>query len=93
MQKIIIEEEINYLNDKYPLSNLFEIFELILKYNYENLKFLLFISIALIFLYYVFEDILFRKITIDLKPFKKYIYDCRNSIKYDKKQTNKNNNK
>ena len=93
MQKIIIEDEINYLNDKFPLSNLFEIFELILKYNYKNLKFLLFISITIIFFYFAFEDILFRKNKIDLKPFKKYIYDCRNSIKNDKNQISKNNNK
>ena len=71
MQKIIIESEIIYSNDRFTLSKLLEVFEVILKYNYANLKFLLFISITLIFLNYIFADLLYRKNNIDLKSFKK----------------------
>ena len=73
MQKIIIESEINYSNDRFNLTKLLEVFEVILKYNYGNLKFLLFISITLIFLNVAFADILYRKNSFDLRSFKKYI--------------------
>ena len=71
MQKIIIESEINYSNDRFNLTKLLEVFEVILKYNYGNLKFLLFISITIIFLNFVFADIFYRKNSFDLKSFKK----------------------
>ena len=90
MQKIIIESEIIYSTDRFTLSKLLEVLEVILKYNYANLKFLLFISITLIFLNFIFADILYRKNNVDLKSFKKYIYDCKNLIKYDRKKINTN---
>ena len=90
MQKIIIESEINYSNDRFTFTKFLEVFEVILKYNYGNLKFLLFIVITLIFLNFAFADILYGKNKVDLKSFKKYIYDCKNLIKYDRKKINKN---
>jgi len=86
MQKIIIEEEINFV-EKFSPNKLVEVFEYLLNFNYESIKFLFFAIVTINFLFIIITDIFFRKKMIDLSPFKKYIFDCKNFIKYKRYKT------
>ena len=86
MQKIIIEEEINFV-EKFSPNKLVEVFEYLLNFNYESIKFLFFAIVTINFLFIIITDIFFRKKMIDISPFKKYIFDCKNFIKYKRYKT------
>ena len=82
MKKIKIEEEI-IINEIYSLRILFDAFEIFIKINFENIKIpLLFLITIVIFI--IVLDIFYRENIIDLKSFKKYIYDCKHLIKYER---------
>lgn len=87
MQKIIIEEEINFV-EKFSPNKLLEIFEHLLNFNYEWIKFLFIAIVTIYFLIIIVIDIFVRKNIIDLNPFKKYIFDCKNFIKYKRYKRN-----
>ena len=86
MQKITIEEEINFV-EKFSPNKLVEVFEYLLNFNYESIKFLFFAIVTINFLFIIITDIFFRKKMIDISPFKKYIFDCKNFIKYKRYKT------
>jgi len=84
MKKIKIEEE-KIFNESYSPIILFDAFEIFIKINFENIKFPLFFLITIIIFLNVL-DIFYRENIIDLKSFKKYIYDCKHLIKYERKK-------
>ena len=85
MKKIKIEDEKTF-NEIFSSINLFDVFEDIIKINYERMKIPLLILIMIIILMIV-VDIFYKENIIDLKQFKKYIHDCKNLIKYKRNKT------
>ena len=81
MTKIILEEDIN-VNENFSSMRLFEIFEYFSVINHEIFKFVFFILISIVFIFITAIDIYYRKNILDLRPFKKYINDCKKFIKY-----------
>ena len=81
MTKIILEEDIN-VNENFSSMRLFEIFEYFSVINHEIFKFIFFILISIVFIFITAIDIYYRKNILDLRPFNKYINDCKKFIKY-----------
>lgn len=93
MNKVKIESKINTLNNRISLYTLFPSYELFFIYDFDNFKYSLFIIWLMIFVFSYIFDIFYNGIAVDLKPFKKYVRDCKKLKKYNwKKIYNENPN-
>ena len=63
---------------------IFQIREYISKYIFENSKYSFFIIIILFLIYFIILENYYYQNIINLKPFKKYVRDCKKLIKYIK---------
>ena len=77
---------LNSYNDIIDAHKLFQIKKYISKYIFENFKYSFAIIILLFFISLSILNIYYYTNLIDLKPFKKYIRDCKKLIKYIRKQ-------
>ena len=91
VQKIIVKiEEETIFNETYSPRIFLDVFEIFIKINFEIIKFPLFFLITIVILIIVL-DIFYRDNIIDLKSFKKYIYDCKHLIKYERNKIDNKN--
>lgn len=86
MIEIKIESKINAVNNGISLYSLFPLYELFYKYDFDNLKFSLFVVWLMILVFSYIFDIFYNKLVIDLKPLKKYVRDCKTLKKYNRKK-------
>ena len=86
MIEIKIESKINIVNNGISLYSLFPLYELFYKYDFDNLKFSLFVVWLMILIFSYIFDIFYNKLVIDLKPLKKYVRDCKRLKQYNRKK-------
>ena len=79
MKNIKIEDE-EAFNEIFSSINLFDVFEGVIKINYEKMKIPMLILIMIIIFKFVM-DLFYKENINNLKQFKKYIHDCKNLIK------------
>ena len=79
MKNIKIEDE-EAFNEIFSSINLFDVFEGVIKINYEKMKIPMLILIMIIIFKFV-VDLFYKENINNLKQFKKYIHDCKNLIK------------
>ena len=79
MKNIKIEDE-EAFNEIFSSINLFDVFEGVIKINYEKMKIPMLILIMIISFKFVM-DLFYKENINNLKQFKKYIHDCKNLIK------------
>ena len=79
MKNIKIEDE-EAFNEIFSSINLFDVFEGVIKINYEKMKIPMLILIMIIIFKFV-VDLFCKENISNLKQFKKYIHDCKNLIK------------
>ena len=86
MIEIKIESKINIVNNGISLYSLFPLYELFYKYDFDNLKFSLFVVWLMILIFSYIFDIFYNKLVIDLKPLKKYVRDCKRLKQYNRQK-------
>ena len=84
MQIVKIKSEINDLNDKFCCKQLIAQIEFLIEYDFNKVKLFYRCSFSLIIACIIIFDAIFYGKNIDLKPFKKYVNDCKNFIIYEK---------
>ena len=67
-------------------EKIINLFELLIECDSTKFKFILCSSFVLFIILITILDIIYYSKIIDLKPFKKYIKDCKNSISYNKEK-------
>ena len=85
MKNIKIEDE-EAFNEIFSSINLFDVFEGVIKINYEKMKIPMLILIMIIIFKFI-VDLFCKENISNLKQFKKYIHDCKNLIKYQRNKT------
>ena len=86
MSKVKLESKINSLYNRISLYTLFPLYELFFIYDFDNFKYSLFIIWLMILIFTYIFDIFYNGIAVDLKPFKKYVRDCKKLKKYNRKK-------
>ena len=85
------EARINDLNDNISLYTIISLFEFLAKSEFDNLKYTLFAFLCLILVFMHIFVLFYNGNKLDIRPFKKYIRDCKNLKKYNRKKLyNKN---
>ena len=85
------EARINDLNDNISLYTIISLFEFLAKSEFDNLKYTLFAFLCLILVFMHIFVLFYNGNKLDIRPFKKYIRDCENLKKYNRKKLyNKN---
>ena len=88
MMNIIIEEKINQF-ENISNSKIIEAIEYLVKCKSESFKFLFFLLLVFICIYIANSDLINKEYILNLLSLKKYIYDCKKSIKYERNKTYK----
>ena len=91
MQNAKIEEKINDLNEIISINNYLTSFELLVKSIFGDLKISVFVFFLILFEFNTIWNLFYDGNDVDIKCFKKYIKDCKNLKKYNRKKIyNKN---
>ena len=80
------EVRINDLNDKISLYTIISLYDFLAICEFENFKFILFAFFCIILIYIYIFNLFYNGNRIDIRPFKKYIRDCKNLKKYNRKK-------
>ena len=81
-----IEQEMKQLKYRITLYKYCLLFEFQIKFVYENVKYSLFITLSLFLTAIIIYEIFYLKKVYDLKPFKKYVRDCKMSKAYNREK-------
>ena len=80
------EVRINDLNYKISLYTIISLYDFLAICEFENFKFILFAFFCIILIYIYIFNLFYNGNRIDIRPFKKYIRDCKNLKKYNRKK-------
>ena len=76
----------NDLNDNISLYTIISLFEFLAKSEFDNLKYTLFAFLCLILVFMHIFVLFYNGNKLDIRHFKKYIRDCKNLKKYNRKK-------
>ena len=86
MKNAKIEEKINDLNEIISINNYLTSYELLIKSIFDDLKISVFVFFLILFEFNTIWNLFYGGNDVDIKCFKKYIKDCKDLKKYNRKK-------